>query len=74
MYSIWYRPTLYAALQCTDQERTVVINSSIHYDAGQKTIKFLEAIVFIFCCHFQVAEHYCVLRNFINYPYSMILG
>jgi hypothetical protein len=22
IYSIWYRPTLYAAIQCTDQERT----------------------------------------------------
>jgi hypothetical protein len=21
IYSIWYRPTLYAAIQCTDQER-----------------------------------------------------
>jgi hypothetical protein len=24
IYSIWYRPTLYAAIQCTDQERTAV--------------------------------------------------
>jgi hypothetical protein len=31
IYSIWYRPTLYAAIQCTDQERTVY--SSLHYDA-----------------------------------------
>jgi hypothetical protein len=22
IYSIWYRPTLFAAIQCTDQERT----------------------------------------------------
>jgi hypothetical protein len=22
IYSIWYRPTLYAAIQCTDQDRT----------------------------------------------------
>jgi hypothetical protein len=22
IYSIWYRPTLYAAIKCTDQERT----------------------------------------------------
>jgi hypothetical protein len=22
IYSIWYRPALYAAIQCTDQERT----------------------------------------------------
>jgi hypothetical protein len=24
IYSIWYRPILYAAIQCTDQERTAV--------------------------------------------------
>jgi hypothetical protein len=24
IYSIWYRPTLYAAIQCTDQERTLI--------------------------------------------------
>jgi hypothetical protein len=24
IYSIWYRHTLYAAIQCTDQERTAV--------------------------------------------------
>jgi hypothetical protein len=24
IYSIWYRHTLYAAIQCTDQERTLV--------------------------------------------------
>jgi hypothetical protein len=28
IYSIWYRHTLYAAIQCTDQERTVNIQSS----------------------------------------------
>jgi hypothetical protein len=38
------------------------------------SLDFLETIVLIFCYHFQVAEQYCVLRNFINYPYSMILG
>jgi len=37
------------------------------------SLDFLETIVLIFCCHFQVAEHYCVLRNFIDSPYSMIL-
>jgi hypothetical protein len=26
IYSIWYRPTLYAAIQCTDQERTAVLD------------------------------------------------
>jgi hypothetical protein len=25
IYSIWYRHTLYAAIQCTDQERTAVM-------------------------------------------------
>jgi hypothetical protein len=24
IYIIWYRPTLYAAIQCTDQERTAL--------------------------------------------------
>jgi hypothetical protein len=27
--SIWYRPTLYAAIQCTDQERTAVLVNGI---------------------------------------------
>jgi hypothetical protein len=27
IYSIWYRPTLYAAIQCTDQERTALLSS-----------------------------------------------
>jgi hypothetical protein len=27
IYSSWYRHTLYAAIQCTDQERTAVYSS-----------------------------------------------
>jgi hypothetical protein len=43
IYSIWYRPTLYAAIQCTDQERTaeLVINSSLHYDARSENYKII---------------------------------
>jgi hypothetical protein len=37
IYSIWYRPTLYAAIRCTDEERTAVrVYTMMH---GQKTIK-----------------------------------
>jgi hypothetical protein len=45
IYSIWYRPTLYAAIQCTDQERTQGRSWSVHWIQvyttmhGQKTIK-----------------------------------
>jgi hypothetical protein len=43
IYSIWYRPTLYAAIQCTDQERTMM--------HGQKTIKVLhKATPLLFAC------------------------
>jgi hypothetical protein len=27
IYSIWYRSTLYAAIKCTDQERTLLIGA-----------------------------------------------
>jgi hypothetical protein len=28
IYSIWYRPTLYAAIQCTDKERTAAMHQT----------------------------------------------
>jgi hypothetical protein len=35
IYSIWYRHTLYAAIQCTDQERT---HSLIHSSLDRCTV------------------------------------
>jgi hypothetical protein len=32
IYSIWYRPTLYAAIQCTDQEWTAAQRCSKHVE------------------------------------------
>jgi hypothetical protein len=36
IYSIWYRPTLYAAIHCTDQERTAVRSWSVHCMAAYR--------------------------------------
>jgi hypothetical protein len=34
IFSIWYRHTLYAAIQCTDQERTAVVLAVTGESAG----------------------------------------